>query len=128
MAVIDNVECKKLLDAMLGTADYVVTVAAPMARLGTTASTDAAAGTQVTGGSYVAQAMAFTATTSGNRTTSNSGVVNYTNMPAATVSHLDIFDNANTTRKCYGALASPKTTVLGDTLSFAAAAVVVGFG
>jgi 2-methylaconitate cis-trans-isomerase PrpF len=54
----------------------------------------------------------------------NSGTASQTNMPAATIVGIEIWDSAGTPlRKWWGALSANKTTVLGDTLSFAANAV-----
>ena len=125
MAVFDSAEARRLLDATFGVADYAVTVASPKLRLATTAPNDTTPGTEVVGGSYVAQAMAFSAAS--GRSIQNSGTVSYTNMPAATVNNVDIYDGANTTRKAYGALSASKTTSLGDTLSFAPGSVVVTY-
>lgn len=125
MAVFDSAEARRLLDATFGVADYVVTVASPTLRLATSAPSDTAAGTQVSGGSYAAQAMAFSAAS--GRSNQNSGTVSFTGMPVATVTHVDIYDGANTTRKAYGALSASKTTAAGDTLSFAPGSVQVAY-
>jgi hypothetical protein len=127
MSVFDNNEVKRLLDATFGVADYSVTVASPQLRLVTAVGTDSTAGTLVTGGSYSHQAMAMSAAVAASRNIQNSGTVSFTGMPAVTVPGVEIYDGAGTNRKAYGALASSKTTASGDTLSFAAGAVVVGY-
>jgi hypothetical protein len=127
MAVFDNNEVKRLLDATFGVADYVVTVASPQLRLCTAVGSDSAAGTLVTGGSYAHQAMAMSAAVAASRNIQNSGTVSFTGMPAATVTSVEIYDGAGTNRKAYGNLASSKTTQAGDTLSFAAGSVVVAY-
>ena len=128
MPVFDSAEARRLLDATFGVADYAVTVAAPKLRLATATGSDTAAGTEVTnsgGSTYAAQDCPFSAAS--GRSIQNSGTVSFTNMPAATVSHVDIYDQANTTRKAYGALTTARTTALGDTLSFAPGSIVVAY-
>ena len=125
MAVFDSAEVRRLLEASCGVTDYAVTVASPTLRLATTAPSDTAAGTQVLGGSYAAQACAFGAAS--GRSIQNSGTVAFTGMPATTTTHVDIYDGANTTRKMYGALSASKTTAAGDTLSFAAGSIQVAY-
>src|SRR5688500_10672168 len=108
MAVFDTSEANRLLDATFGVADYVVTVASPQLRLATTAGNDTTSGTLVTGGSYAHQAMAMSAAAS--RSITNSGTVAFTGMPAATVTHVEIYNGGGTVRKAYGALTASKTT------------------
>lgn len=86
----------------------------------TTAPTDTTAGTEVTGGSYVRTNANLGAASAGAVT--NTAEIRFTNMPAATVTHVELWDNHSTTpvRLWYGILAAPKTTNLGDDFVIAA--------
>lgn len=89
------------------------------ARLTTTTGSDAAAGTEVSGGSYVSQTVAFTAASAGS--TSNTALLSYTSMPACTVTAVEIWDSAGTpVRLWYGALTASKVLNAGDTFQIAA--------
>lgn len=100
-------------------ADYVTgnTTTAPTAplklRLMTANGTDSSAGTEVVGGTYAAQTIAFGAASSG--ATSNSGVLQFTGMPACTVTGFEIWDSAGTPfRWAWGAATASKTYGAGD--------------
>lgn len=85
----------------------------------TTATTDAGGGTEVTGGSYARQAITFGAPSNG--TSTNTGAVSFSNMPAATVTHAAIMDASTAGNMLFhGALTASKTVGAGDTLTFAA--------
>lgn len=72
-------------------------------------------GTEVTGGSYARQSMSFAAASSGSSATDAD--INFTGMPAATVTHFGILDALTTGNLLYyGAFSSSKTTNSGDTL------------
>lgn len=117
-------EADRLLNASLNGTAYTAPTTPMKLALATTASTASAAGTEVTGGSYARQTVAFT--TSAGSGVSNSGAVTYTNMPAATTTHVDIYDSNGTPRRAwFGALTASKTTAAGDTLSFAVGAITV---
>lgn len=112
-----------LLDALVGTAAYSVTTPIKLALM-TTNGTDAAAGTEVTGGGYARQTITFGPAASGQ--IGNNAVINFTNMPAATVVGIEIYDTAATPKRlAYGALTASKTTASGDTLQFGANAVTL---
>jgi hypothetical protein len=85
----------------------------------TTATTDAGGGTEVAGGSYAGQTVTFQAGAAGSGAADNSGAVSFVNMPAATVTHAAIKDQAGN-MLLHGALTAPKTVGAGDTLTFAA--------
>jgi hypothetical protein len=73
---------------------------------------------EVTGGSYARQTVAFDAAATSH--TQNTGAVSFTNMPATTVTHFAIFSAVSSgTLWVYGALSASKTTTAGDTLTFA---------
>lgn len=80
----------------------------------TAAGSDSALGTEVTGGSYARQNVVFT-TASGGATANNADIV-FTNMPAATVVGVAVFENGGV-RVAYGALSANKTTNSGDTFT-----------
>jgi hypothetical protein len=117
-------EANRLLDASLGTTAYTAPTGAMKLALETTTGTASAAGTEVTGGSYARQTIAFSAASGGSAT--NSGSISFTVMPAATVTGVEIYDSNGTPRRAWvGALGSSKTVGAGDTLSFATSSVTV---
>lgn len=107
----------KLIDHFLGTTSFTAPAAVYVA-LYTVAPTDAGGGTEVTGGSYARQTAAFTASASG--ATSNSGNIDFTNMPAATVVAIGVHDALTSGNLLlWGTLTTNKTTDAGDTLRIA---------
>lgn len=96
-------------------------------RLMTANGSATSAGTELgTSGGYTASnagspSVTFGAASSPS-TSSNSGAVTITNMPANTIVGIEITDNGGT-RQELGALSSSKTTASGDTLSFAISAI-----
>lgn len=71
-------------------------------------------GAEVSGGSYARQVATMAAAASGAKAT-NADLV-YTNMPAATVTHVGLWDAVSAGNFLGGgALATPKTTGAGDT-------------
>jgi len=116
----DTIE-NQLLDALVGTSTYSVTGAIKL-RLMTANGSDASAGTEVTGGSYVAQTITFTTASSG--AIENSGAISFTGMPAATVVGIEIYDSAGSPKRLlYGALTTSRTVTAGDTVQFASGAI-----
>lgn len=108
----------QLLDALVGTASYTMTTPCKLALM-TSNGNDSTPGTEVTGGSYSRQTIAFDAASSGS--ISNNAVINFTGMPAATVVGIEIYDNAGTPKRlAYGSLTANKTTASGDTIQFGA--------
>lgn len=130
MAVLDTTEANRYLEALVGKTTYTATTAPIKLDLCTAVGSDSAAGTKVTGGGYAVQTIAAAGwNNAASRQITNNGTVSYTNMPAATVTSVDATDSAGTPqRKFYGNLASSRTTASGDTLSFAASAIVLGMG
>lgn len=93
-------------------------------RLTTTTGSDSAAGTEVSGGSYVSQTVAFTGAAAGS--CSNTALLSYTNMPACTVTACEVWDTAGTpVRLWYGALTASKTLNAGDTFQVAIGALTL---
>ena len=106
-----------ILDHFLGTAAYAFD-STVFAGLYTVAPTDSTAGTEVTGGSYVRQAITFSAASGG--ATSNTTDVDFTGMPAATTVAVAIHTaSTGGTMLMYGTLTTNKTTDAGDTLRIA---------
>jgi len=97
-------------------------------RLMTANGSDSAAGTEVANGggsAYTPQTVAFSPA-SGTTTAVNSADVVFTNMPAATIVGVEIWDSAGTPfRWWWGAATANKTTNLGDPLTVLAGALVL---
>lgn len=90
----------------------------------TSTPTDSAAGTEVSGGSYARANVTLSASSGGS--TSNSGTVSFTGMPACTVTAFEIWDSAGTpVRLWWGTLASSKTVNAGDTFEFQAGTITL---
>jgi hypothetical protein len=76
---------------------------------------------EVTGGSYARQLAGFGAPAddSGVRAITNAANVDFTGMPAATVTHFAIWDSVSGGESIYKeALAASRTTLAGDTIRF----------
>ena len=111
----------QLLDALVGTTAYSVTTPIKLA-LVTANGDDATAGTQVTGGSYARQTIAFSAASSG--AIANSAAISFAGMPAATVVGIEIYDNAGTPKRlAYGPLTTSRSVAAGDTVQFAISSI-----
>ena len=81
-------------------------------------------GTEVTGGSYARQTVAFGAPSSG--ATSSTGAVTFTNMPATTITHVALRDDLSAGNLLFfGALSTEITTTAGDTVTFALGQIIV---
>jgi hypothetical protein len=107
----------KLIDHFLGTASYTMPADVYVA-LFTVAPSDAAGGTEVTGGSYARQIATFTAASSG--ATTNDSNIDFEVMPAVTTVAIGIFDAITSGNMLlYGTLTTNKTTDAGDTLRIA---------
>lgn len=92
-------------------------------RLMTANGTDAANGTEVTGGSYASQTIAFTTATTGSA--SNTAQIQFTNMPACTVVGFEIWDsNAAPKRVWQFPAAANRVVNAGDTYNVAVGAIV----
>jgi len=111
----------QLLDALVGTTAYTVTTPIKLALM-TANGNDSTPGTEVTGGSYARQTIAFDAASSGS--ISNNAAINFTGMPACTVVGIEIYDNAGSPKRlAYGPLTNSRTVTAGDTVQFAISAV-----
>lgn len=109
----------KLLDHTFRNVAYTPPVTVYVA-LYTAAPTDAGGGTEVVGGSYARQSVAFSAAITVTGKVSNSAVVTFSNMPAATVVATAILDAATAGNLLmYGALTASRTVIAGDNLTIA---------
>lgn len=109
------------MDWILGLTSTAPTTPVKVA-LVTANGSDTAAGTEVTGGGYARQSLSVGASVSG--ATSNSADLVFTNMPAATVVGVEVWDSAGTpVRLWYGALTASRTVAAGDELRLVAGAL-----
>lgn len=107
----------KLLDHFLATTTYTKPTNVYVG-LYTVAPSDSTAGTEVTGGSYARQTAAFSAASGG--ATSNTGNLDFTNMPACTVVAIGISDAlSGGNLLVWGTLTANKSLDAGDTLRIA---------
>lgn len=136
MGALATAEGNRLLDASFGTATYTAPsltggggTSGMRLALSSTVGTAAAAGTEVTGGSYARQA--FTMAAASALSVSNVAAINFTGMPAVGspgVQGVEVYDNgASPRREWFGALTTPRVTAAGDTLAFAIGALVASF-
>ena len=106
----------KILDKVLRNVDFTVTT--PYVSLHTADPGETGA-SEATGGSYARQSAAFDAASAG--ATANSAIIDFTLMPAATITHVGIWDASTSGNFLWGgALAASKTTNSGDTFRIAA--------
>jgi hypothetical protein len=118
-ATLDN----KLVDHVNLTASYTPTSPLKL-RLMTANGSASAAGTEVTGGSYGSQTIAFDAASGGSA--GNDADITFSGMPACTVVGLEIWDSAGTpVRLWWGPLSTSKTVSAGDAVSFPSGSVIV---
>jgi len=88
--------------------------------------TDAGSGAECSGGSYARQAIAFDAAHATAGTIANSDVETFSGMPAATVTHMGLWDASSSGNLLFhGALAASKTVAASDTVQFAAGSIVI---
>lgn len=113
----------KIINFVLRNVAYTAPTTVYLA-LYTSSPTAADSGTEVTGGSYARQSVTFSASSSGS--TSNSGTITFSGMPAATVTHFGIRDASTAGNLLYwGPLTASKTTSSGDTLTVSASGLTV---
>jgi hypothetical protein len=118
----DTIE-NQLLDALVGTSAYSVTTPVKLALM-TANGSDSAPGTEVTGGSYARQTIAFDSASSGS--IANNAEINFTGMPSCTVVGIEIYDSAGSPKRlAYGALTASRTVTSGDTVQFAIGSVTL---
>lgn len=118
-ATLDN----KILDHVNLTTSYTPTSPLKL-RLMTANGSASAAGTEVTGGSYSPQTIAFAAASGGSA--AHNADITFSGMPASTAVGLEIWDSAGTpVRLWWGALSASKTVSAGDAISFPSGSVIV---
>lgn len=102
----------------IGTAPTALTAAIKVSLH--TATPGATGASEVTGGSYARLAAGYSAASGG--ACALAAALNFTSMPAVTVTHIGLWDNNATPKFLQGAaLAASKTLNSGDTLSLTAA-------
>jgi hypothetical protein len=91
-----------------------------------TTASDSAAGTEVTGGSYVRKAITFGADASGGSISNTQDIV-FTGMPGVTVKSGAVYSasTGSTGRLWYGALTAQKTLNAGDTFTVSAGSLTL---
>jgi hypothetical protein len=124
MANLVTVEANALLAASSNQTAYTAptTPLKVALNISPTASTASAAGTEASGGAgpYARQTITFAAASGGS--IASNLALNYTGMPACTVTGVDEYDSAGTpVRRWFGALSAQKTVNAGDTFSIASA-------
>lgn len=122
MGALDTTRANQVIDAIFGTTVLVATTTSVKCRLMTANGSAGAAGTELgTSAGYTAGAgTAFTAAAASASSGASSSAVTITNMPAATIVGVEVWDaNATPKRQLWGALTASKTTNLGDTFTIA---------
>lgn len=118
---ISNYAELKMLASVFTSAAYQV--ATPYVSLHDSDPGETGAG-EISGGSYVRQLGTFSSPGSGE--THNQNAINYTSMPAKTITHVGVWDAAASGNFLWGgALNTPKTTNSGDTFTFNASTLSV---
>lgn len=116
----------KVLDHVLRNTAYT-SPATVYVGLYTATPSDAGGGTELSGNGYARQSCAFSAASGGS--ISNSGTVTFgpnTTSGWGTVAYFGIFDASSSGNLLYwGSLTASKTVAVGDSVSFAAGALVV---
>lgn len=116
----------KLRDHVLRNITYTSPATVYMA-VYSVAPTDAGGGTEAVGGSYARKSVAFAAGGAAGEAT-NSAAVDYPNMPAGTWVAAGLFDALSAGNLLLWALlTASKTTLAGETLSFAAGDIDAAF-
>lgn len=130
MSAIKQGRATNFLNAELGSGSFTARTGAIVLELDTAIGSQSASGTAVTGGSYADQACVFGSASNQTGTYSaqiaNTGTPTYTNMPAVTITSIELKDSAGTpVHLDYGLLTSSKTTSSGDTVSVTAGAITL---
>lgn len=81
-------------------------------------------GTEVSGGSYARQSVAFGAISGGSM--SNTSAVTFTNLPAATITHFAVLSASTAgTMRVYGALNASAAVISGDQVQFPVGSITI---
>lgn len=116
---------KRVLDWSTGNSTTAPTLPL-MVRLMATMGSESAGGTQVSGGGYAPQSVAFGASTGDPATTSNTGLVRFDDMPGGSVAGFEVWDSAGTPfRWRTQAFGSSITFTAGDAAEFAAGSLIL---
>lgn len=115
-----------LLNLLLAGTTFTITTPIKV-RLMTANGSDTSAGTELgTSGGYTAGGSTITWNTVSAGASSNSADVSWTNMPATTITGIEIWSSDGTPKRLwYGAMAANKTTASGDTFTLPAGQVTV---
>jgi hypothetical protein len=127
MAAMSNYLETALVNAVLRNTSYTSPTTVYVG-LFTSDPTDAGSGTEVSGGSYVRKAMAFSSPSNG--ATSNSSAVEFDQATASwgTVTHFGLFDASSSGNLLlHGALTTSKAIDTGDVFKFASSALTATF-
>lgn len=113
-----------ILTAMTGGTAFSITSPVKV-RLVTSVPSDSVSGTELVGGSYIAQNVtSWTTPVQGRR--ANGNTITFTNLPAATIYGIELWDSAGSPlRLAYFVFTTPRPTVSGDEISFAIGALTV---
>lgn len=127
---LDQAEATRLADAMLGKATYTAPTTPMRARLMSAVGTASTNGTEVAnaGGSTYTSQDVTAATPSGSTAGlfTNNTAVTFANMPTITTTSIEIWSSGTPRRALWGLLTTAKSTVLGDSLTFAAGSLTLG--
>ena len=81
-------------------------------------------GTEVSGGSYARQSVAFGAISSGSMR--NTSAITFTNLPAATITHFAVLSASTAgTMRVYGALNASAAVISGDQVQFPVGSITI---
>lgn len=128
MANIDQTHATALISASLAGTAPTFTGPAKLRLCTGTVPTATVNGTELAAsGGYSAGGLSLTAVlgTVASGSVTNTSALNFTNMPAATITAVEVWDSAGTPKRLwYGSITS-KTTNSGDTLSFATSSITI---
>lgn len=116
MSDLTNAAESRVADWLTGNSTTAPTTSLKVA-LVTALGSESAAGTEVTGGSYARQNVAFGAASNG--ATSNTGVVRFEGMPTCTVVGVEIWDSAGTPFRWFHKSITSRSFTAGDVAEFA---------
>lgn len=112
---ISNYAENAILDAVLNNTSFAGGATLKLA-LHTADPGETGSGAEVSGGSYARQTITFGAASGGTSTMSNSGGIEFADMPSCTVTHVAIWNGAGSQIYWSGALTSSRTVTAGDSL------------
>lgn len=127
MSAMSNFLETKLLDHVLRNVSYTPPATVYVA-LYTVAASDTGGGTEVTGGSYARQSVAFGVAASPGGTSANTAVITFTNMPACTVVSMGIFDAVSAGNLLlHAALTTNRVVAAAENLTISIGDLIVTF-